>query len=86
MKMYEEVEGEFHFFLTWILGELSSQVHTLTSLPLGKSAPCTKWIQEWVDPRASLDTSPNRKISCPCQPSPPVQIMLTQVSYIAEFK
>jgi hypothetical protein len=44
--------------------EVSSQLHTLAALPVGKN-PGTHWVGGWVCPGAGLDILEKSKISFP---------------------
>jgi hypothetical protein len=46
--------------------EVSSQLHALVALPLGKITLSTHWIGGWVSPKAGVDSAEKRKI-LPCQ-------------------
>jgi hypothetical protein len=47
--------------------EVSSQLHTLATLPTTETTSGTHRIGGWVGPKASLDSVEYRKISCPRQ-------------------
>lgn len=55
MKTYEELEVQFHSFLTSDRGTVSGEIHRLAALRPGTGTPVYPLSMSWVGPRADLD-------------------------------
>jgi hypothetical protein len=61
MKAYGGVDVQIHIFLTSVLARDEWSDLRPSRFTPGEIAPCTHWVEGWVDPRAGLDDVEKRK-------------------------
>jgi hypothetical protein len=58
--------------------EVSGQIHTHAAITPGKTTHGTHYIGGWVGPSVGLNVMEKRLISCLCQQSNPIQVLLAR--------